>query len=302
MAFVYITLPVFSQTSNIQLFVCAPEQVEDIPEPSMNYLLNTLCTVVTSEGLAAQSDYLTQFLLVPHVSVTDKHVLANTQQQIVLTLDVALKIIDNLTGTIYASKTITIKGTGINATKAYNSAFRTINKQNSHIKDLISSANKKILDFYEAESENIIKRANLLAIQENYEEAFYMLSMIPSQCSKYDLGISAGLSIWEKYKDYSCYKNLAKARSIWLAEQSPNSAKIAGSYLAKILPDSSCYDDALQLSKEIKRKIGDIWNFEMKQYETDASLKKAKIDAIRAIGVAYGKEQKYQFAFYRTKR
>lgn len=300
-ALVFFTMPTFSQTNNIQLYVCAPEQVEDVPETSMNYLVNALCTAISSDDLAAQSNYLTQFLLVPKVNVATKNVLANTQQQIVLTLDVTLQIVDDLSSTTYASKTISLKGVGTNETKAYNSAFRTINKQNQQIISLISSGKKRILDFYEAETENIIKKANLLASQEKYDEAFYLLSMIPSQCSKYDLGISAGLTIWNKYKDYSCSIDLAKAQSVWTAGQDYNAAKLAGLYLANILPDSKCYGDAQQLYKEIKSKIGDLWKFEMKQYDTETSMRMAKIQAIKEIGVAYGKGQQPNFIIQRSR-
>lgn len=290
-AVVFYTMPLFSQTNTVQLYVCAPEQTESVPESSMDYLINTLCTVVTSSGLSAQSDYLTQFLLIPKVNVATRNVIANAQQQVALTLDVTLQIVDNLSCAIYASTTINIKGVGTNETKAFNSAFRTINKENQQIKSLINSGKKKMLDFYEAETENIIKKANLLAVQGNYDEAFYLLSMIPSQCSKYDLCISAGLSIWKEYKDYSYSKNLAKAESIWVAGQNYDAANMAGLFLANILPDANCYGDAQRLYKEIKSKIGDLWTFEMKQYDTEASLRKAKIESIQAIGVAYGKGQ-----------
>ena len=135
---------------------------------------------------------------------------------------------------------------------------------------------------------NRTQKANLLAAKNNYEEAFYLLSMIPSQCSKFDASISAGLSLWEKYKNYSCNTNLAKPEAIWISGQDYNAAIEAGKYLSQILPDSECYGKAIQLYNEIKKKVGDLWKFEMKQYDTESELKKAKILAFQAIGVAYG--------------
>ena len=132
------------------------------------------------------------------------------------------------------------------------------------------------------------QKANLLAAKNNYEEAFYLLSMIPSQCSKFDASISAGLSLWEKYKNYSCNTNLAKPEAIWISGQDYNAAIEAGKYLSQILPDSECYGKAIQLYNEIKKKVEDLWKFEMKQYDTESELKKAKILAFQAIGVAYG--------------
>lgn len=299
--FVCMTMAAFAQSNNIQLYVYAPEQPEEIPESSVGYLVNSLCAAVTTDGLAAQTDYMTQFLLVPKVSVATKNVLANTQQQVVLTLDVFLQVVDNISGTIYANKTINLKGVGTNETKAYNAAFRTLNKNHQQIKALVSTAKQKILAYYEAESENIIKKANLLASQEKYDEAFYLLSMIPSQCSKYDLSISAGLTIWKKYKDYSCSKNLAKAQSAWVAGQDYDAANMAGMYLSRILPDASCYSDAQQLYKDIKTKVGNLWKFEMSVYKDEHELRMAKVKAIQEIGVAYGKGQQPGMIIYKSK-
>lgn len=288
---VNMTMTAYAQNNGIQLYLYAPNQVEYIPESSMEYLLNNLSSAVTADGLAAQNEYMTQFVLMPKVNVASKNMITNTQTQVVLNIDISLQVVDGMSGTLYASSTVNVKGVGTNETKAYNSAFRSINKKQQQIVVLVKTAKQKILSYYEAEAGNIIKKANLLATKNNYEEAFYLLSMIPSQCSKFDASISAGLSLWEKYKNYSCNTNLAKAEAIWISGQDYNAAIEAGKYLAQILPDSECYGKAIQLYNEIKKKVGDLWKFEMKQYDTESELKKAKILAFQAIGVAYGRGQ-----------
>lgn len=288
---VNITMTAYAQNNGIQLYLYAPNQVEYIPESSMEYLLNNLSSAVTADGLAAQNEYMTQFVLMPKVNVASKNIITNTQTQVVLNIDISLQVVDGMSGTLYASSTVNVKGVGTNETKAYNSAFRSINKKQQQIVVLVKTAKQKILSYYEAEAGNIIKKANLLAAKNNYEEAFYLLSMIPYQCSKFDASISAGLSLWEKYKNYSCNTNLAKAEAIWISGQDYNAAIEAGKYLSQILPDSECYGKAIQLYNEIKKKVGDLWKFEMKQYDTESELKKAKILAFQAIGVAYGRGQ-----------
>lgn len=286
-----MTLTTYAQNNGIQLYLYAPNQVEYIPESSMEYLLNNLSSAITADGLAAQNEYMTQFVLMPKVNVVSKNIIANTQTQVVLNIDISLQVVDGMSGTLYASSTVNVKGVGTNETKAYNSAFRSINKKQQQIVVLVKTAKQKITSYYEAEAGNIIKKANLLAAKNNYEEAFYLLSMIPSQCSKFDASISAGLSLLEKYKNYSCNTNLAKAEAIWISGQDYNAAIEAGKYLSQILPDSDCYGKAIQLYNEIKKKVGDLWKFEMKQYDTESELKKAKILAFQAIGVAYGRGQ-----------
>lgn len=280
-----------AQSDNISLYVYAAEQQGNIPKASVDYLSNNLCTAITTDGLAAQNECMTQFLLVPKVNTTTKNVLAGTQQQVVLTMDVNLQVIDNKSGIVFCAETFNIKGAGTNETKAYNAAFRTINKGNSKIKSLVSTAKEKILYYYETECANIMKKAELAASQEKYEEAFYLLSMIPSQCSQYNTVIDTGIQIWDKYSDHSCGVNLGKARAAWIANQNIYGANIAGGYLSKILPDASCYEEAKQLYRDIKTGMGERWKFEMKQSKSEQELKLAKVKAIQSIGEAYGNGQ-----------
>ena len=291
-----------AQSNNISLYVYAPEQAEKVPDTSVNYLINSLCNAVTTDGLAAQNDFMTQFTLMPKIGVATKNILANVQQQVVLTLDVWLQVADRLTGTVYASCTLNMKGVGTNETKAYISAFRTLSKSNRQIQSLVSTAKQKILAYYESESDNIIKRAKQLAAQEMYDEAFYLLSMIPSQCSKFDDGIAASLDIWQNYKDKACHENLAKAKSIWVAGQDLEAANNAGAYLSQILPDSGCYDEAQRLCDDIKAKTGELWKFEMSMYKDENELRMAKIKAMQEIGVAYGQGQQPNMIITTPKR
>ena len=88
--------------------------------------------------------------------------------------------------------------------------------------------------------------------------------------------------------------NLAAARQEWAAAQNALGAAAAGEYLAKILPDAGCYDEAMELYREIKGKVLDDWKFEMKKYDDSIDLERRRIDATRAVGVAYGNHQPSQ--------
>ena len=94
---------------------------------------------------------------------------------------------------------------------------------------------------------------------------------------------------------------MAKAESIWISGQDYDAAIKAGECLSQILPDSECYGKARQLYNEIKKRVGDLWKFEMKQYDTESELKKAKIQAFQAIGVAYGKGQQPRVIIQKTR-
>ena len=167
----FVTLA-WAQKKPISMYVYIPEQSETIPQSCMDYLSNSLTTAITTDGLAAQSEYLTPFLLVPKVNIATKNTLATTQQQVVLTLDVNLQVVDNTSGTVFASTIINLKGVGTNEIKAYNAAFRSINKSNAKIREFVSNAKAKIIAYYEKEGDNIIQKHCILPSSTSMKRRF----------------------------------------------------------------------------------------------------------------------------------
>ena len=65
--------------------------------------------------------------------------------------------------------------------------------------------------------------------------------------------------------------------------------------LFKIDPEAACYNDALSLAKEIKSQVRSDLDLEMREkYHDKVKIEEQRIEAIRAIGVAYGNGQKPQ--------
>lgn len=142
-----IALTTQAQNNGIQLYLYAPDQMENVPKASMEYLINNLSSAVTDDGLATQNEYMAQFVLMPKVNVASKNIIANTQPQVILNVDISLQVVDGMCGTIYASSIVNVKGVGTNETKAYNSAFRSINKEQQQIVELVKTAKQKILSY-----------------------------------------------------------------------------------------------------------------------------------------------------------
>lgn len=192
---------------------------------------------------------------------------------------------------IFATASLNAKGVGTNETKAYIDAVKHINANSKQFKELAETGKAKIIAYYEAQCDNIIKKAQSLAKQKNYEAALYELTVIPDVCSCYDRALEATAEIYQQYIDYLCDVNLAKARTAWAAEQNADGAKKAGDYLANIYPDAKCYKEGMDLYREIKGKVLDDWKFEMKIYQDGVDLERERIRAWRDVGVAYGNHQ-----------
>lgn len=275
----------------IPMMVFVPEQAEEIPATAHNTLESKLRQMVTQNGMEGGAKF-SNFCVVANTTEGSKEILSGTRPLVTLTVDLELFVGNNYTGEKFASTSVTINGAGRNEAKAYSAAFSSVGSNNAQIQKFLKDAKRKVNEYYETQVPNIIAQAKGFAIRREYEEALCLLTSVPTCCSKYNLVEKCMLDIYQEYVDFDCAVKVNKARAIWNASQDKEGAALAGAYLASIDPASSCWDDALALAEQIRKRVGDDWEF-AKELQRDAvALEKARIEAIRAIGVAYGENQK----------
>lgn len=277
-------------TQFLPISVLVEEVVEPYPATAQAQIKNKLNQVLTQNGIASM-DYLGQFFLTALVVPQTKDIIPGPPMKVSETMDMAFYIADYTNKVVFASTTITVRGIGETEAKCYMNAIRNLDTASPKLAQLVQDGKQKIVDYYDSEVDNIIKKANFLASTKQYEEALNLIVTIPAQCSKYDEALREGLAIYQQYIDNQCHINLAAARQAWAAEQNKVGAQKAGEYLSLIYPDAGCYDEAMQLYKEIKGKVLDDWHFEMQIYKDGVDIEKAKINAMREVGVAFGRGQ-----------
>ena len=279
-----------AETEYLPISVMAADKPESFPNGAKALLENKLTQLLTRNGIAG-IDYLGQFVLTVTTTPLDKDVIPGPPMKISQRMEMNLFIVDAYAKTIFSSTSVTVKGIGENENRCYLNALSHMPLQSQQISKFIAEGKAKIIEYYDHEAPNLIKKAQFLSKQKNYDEALFYVSLIPQQCKHYDAALAAGLEIYQQYLDNECNLNLAAARQAWAAEQNSNGARAAGEYLANILPDAGCYGEAMELYTEIKGKVLDDWKFEMKKYQDSVDLEKQRIDAMRQVGVAYGTHQ-----------
>ncbi len=282
-----------AETEYLPISVYAADNSESFPQGAKAMMENKLTQLLTRNGIAGM-DYMGQFILTVTTTPLDKDVIAGPPMKIAEKMEMNLYIVDALAKTIFSSTSFTVRGLGETENKCYLNAISHMPLQTPAVAKFISEGKQKIIDYYDHEGEALIKKAHFLAKQKSYEEALAIVSLIPQQSKNYDAALAAGLEIYQMYLDNECNIYLAAARQAWAAEQNAQGAAAAGEYLANILPDAGCYDEAMELYKEIKGKVLDDWKFEMKKYQDGIDLEKQRIDAMRQVGVAYGNHQPAQ--------
>lgn len=275
----------------IPMMVLVPQQVDSLAPMAQAKLESRIRQVVTQSGMDGGARF-SNFSIVANMTEGSKEVTSGLRPLVTLTSELELFVGNNYTGEKFASASIVLNGAGRNESKAYTAAFSSINASNSQLQRFIEDAKKKIKQYYETQLPNIISRAKNFAIRHEYEEALCLLVSVPTCTSRYDEVEKNMLEIYQQYINYDCAVKVNKARQIWNASQDKDGAKLAGAYLASIDPGSSCWEEALELAETIRARIGDDWEFSKELQRDAVALEKDKIDAIKAIGVAYGENQK----------
>jgi hypothetical protein len=281
--------------SRIILSSYVPQQIENMPEAARSILANKLSQIVTQNGMGS-NDLNERFILTANINVLSKDITPTAPPMQAFTLDISLYIGDGIEGTKFASFSTTVKGVGKNETKAYISALKTLKTNDPKYQAFIESGKSKIVEYYNSKCDFIIKDAQTLGSQSQYDEAIYKLSSVPEVCKGcYDKCMDAVVPIYKSQIDKACKVSLAEAINSWNTNQDSSGALEASEYLAQIDPNASCFKEAQAFSNKIAKRIFENekkeWSFKMKEYQDDLDVRKQTINAARDIGVAYGKGQ-----------
>ncbi|MEI6765831.1 MAG: hypothetical protein WCM76_09335 [Bacteroidota bacterium] len=281
-----------SDKGRLALAVWVPEQIEGMPIESRKNLENKLSQIVTANGMGGAA-VNTRFIITANVTVQTKDITATAPPMQAYTLDVTMYIGDGFEGKSFSSYTTTCKGVGENEVKAYNAALKNIKTNDPNYQAFLEKGKTKIIEYYNAQCDFIIKGAKTAAGMNNFDEAIWNLTNVPDACSDcWNKCMNAVAPIFQQKIDFECKTKLNEAQNTWNASQSWDAAQAAGAILSTIDPKSSCYGDAKALSDKIGKRILEVdkreWNF---KWEQEIGLERDMIKAYRDIGVAYGNGQ-----------
>lgn len=272
------------------------EQVEHLPLSARNNLQSKLAQVVTANGLGDSQNYNTRFIITPNISVLDKYVVSGAPAKVALTLEVAVYVGDGITGKKFGSTAINVKGVGRNETKAYIAAVRQISSGDKNLQNLLMNAKNRILEYYNNECDFILKDAESLANQNQFENAIFVLTSVPNISKDcYNKALDMAAPLYQKKIDRDCKLLLNKAKNAWNAGLDFEAANDAASYLNQIEPNSDCYPQVESLSREINSRIKKVddreWKFILKQQDDRTKVAVNQLQSLKEIALTYGQNQ-----------
>ena len=284
-----LTLNAQNSDTPIKAYVAANN---DMPIEVADYLQTRLTNIITSMGVGVDDYTTSQFYTSAKLLVESKDVVGSAPTKYVYNISSTLYLADMVSNKIYSSITIPLKGAGDSETKAYINAFKGLNASQKKINDFYKGARKVIIDYYTSQGNTIIQKAKMLASQDKYDEALYLLTAIPVSCPDlYEKAQTEIMAVYNQYTLYNDTKILQQAKALWASTQNRDGAAEVALLLAEIQPDSPCQSQVDQLVKDIKGRIGDEWELTKRSYSDAVELEKQRIEAAKSIGVAFGNNQ-----------
>lgn len=266
-----------------------------IPAEARNFLINKLNQLTSENGMGG-SQINPRFIITANVNVISKDIIAGPPQMFAQNIDVTFFVGDALTNTIFSNFSLSIKGVGTNENKSFIEAIKTINTKNKELSAFLEIGKTKIINYYIANCDFIIKEAQTLVKQQKFDQAIYQLSLVPEVCQDcYFKCLDTLAIIYQKKIDADCKRKLSQAKILWAGQTNVSNAENVLNILVDINPQSSCFSNVTKLVEEIRNKIiadeKARLELALKEYNDIISIEKKKIDAYREIAVEYAKNQ-----------
>ena len=103
---------------------------------------------------------------------------------------------------------------------------KTLDKANASIQDFVENGKSKIIEYYNSKCDFIIKEAQMLVSQDQYDEAIFKLTSVPEVCKDcYDKCMDAVGPIYQKQIDKECKSKLMEATTAWNSSQDCTTSK-----------------------------------------------------------------------------
>ena len=236
------------------------EDLEGVPAGALKMLKTKITQMASKNGMGG-SESFPRFVMSADIDILTQDITPTAPPKTALTLGVTLYIGDGIEGTVFATEYIELKGIGNNETKAYIQSFRALSPRNKKFNEFIEMGKKKIIEYYNSRCDFILKEANTLADQKDFDKSITKLIEVPEVCKDcYDKAMDLSTTIFKRKMENECQENMSKSNSLIAQDKWEEAANPIAGYT----PDMACYPDV----KSLFTKIGN--------HKCSVSLGKAK--------------------------
>ena len=278
--------------------IVIPSSQIEISHNTCKVLCNKILHAMSRNGVSSLE--YSGIVLQPEVTYSNSN-MSEGGIRTIHTYDIQLNIAARnlISGTEFGNVVLPLRGSGTKPDDAVLQAVNTLKENDRTIDAFISDAKRKIIDYYESNTSSLINKAQNLATMQRYDEALALLETYPVSLSGYQQVSKVMLDIYKKYQDDVCGQIMQQAQSEYAAGDYGSAVVM----LQQIDMHSSCAAEAKKLCRQIKLSREVEAARQAEAYERaaarEASIKKARIKAIRDVAVQYYKSlDKYYYIMW----
>lgn len=264
----------------------------NLPSSGLTLLKNKINSAISQVGIGGEGSNA-RFIIGPSITEVSKNITSTAPPKHANTYDITLLVVDVVSETVFNTYSTEIKGVGDSEEKAFLSALRNIDLRGQPFVDFLLSAEEKIIKYYNDNCSVILAEAEAEASMRNFENAYALLSAVPSEA------MACFTSVQSKKQEYfkaslnvACNELLLQMKAELGKFNDPSGAGFnpkAMDYYSLIDAQSECYEEA---QKEYKKYLAKLnpkakrdWEEKMKRYNDELELirmaKQASIDSLQ---------------------
>lgn len=286
-------------------------------------LMNKINRMLTENGSAGIQNG--RFILTANIDVVSEDIVTTITTLYQYELRVNFYVGDGIDGILFSSASQKVKGLGETKADAYIKALKSVKPGNTAFRTMVEQGKQRILEYYNAQCDFIIREAKTYASNQEYEAAISKLVSVPVVCSDcYTRCMDEAKIVFQAKIDKEGESLYAQASAAWSASQNQDGAMQAGRLVGEINPESKAFEKGTALIAAIEKYFKDLdqreWDFFIQQHQEEwdfilkqqqdavdlenaklqadmektkiqAEVDKAEIAAMRDIGVAYSTNQ-----------
>jgi hypothetical protein len=178
----------------------------------------------------------------------DETTFVGIQEKYVKEVEVMVSIGDGIEGVEFASETFVVQGVDDSEDKAFISAIKALSPRNKLVKQLIETAKDKIIAYYNAKCDFILKEAETQSANKDYDNALATLIEVPEVCKEcFEKAMDFSKEVFKSKMENDCQLKISEANSLIAQDQWDN----ASNALIGITPDMACFDEVASIQKKI---------------------------------------------------
>lgn len=231
----------------IALNIYMPDDV--LPEfPSARKMLEARLKAVASMNGMGANEAFPRFIITGNAYTTFDEVVPGISEKYVKEVEIFISVGDGIEGVEFASESITLKGIDDSESKAFLSAVKKLNPRNKIIKEFIENAKDKIIAFYNSKCDFILKEAETLNSNKDYDNALATLIEVPEVCKEcYEKAMDYSTIVFRAKVENECQLKISEANSLIATDKWDEAAEV----LVGVTPDMGCYSEVSDIQKRI---------------------------------------------------